>query len=44
MEMADNVSIPEMTEALSARLVSQWEAWKNHDSVCLLPHLANRTR
>jgi hypothetical protein len=31
MEMADNVSIPEMTEAISARLVAQWEGWKNQD-------------
>lgn len=33
MEMAHNVSIPEMTEAISARLVAQWEAWKNQDAV-----------
>ena len=26
MEMAHNVSIPELTEAISARLVAQWEA------------------
>jgi len=32
MEMADNVSIPEMTEAISARLVAQWEGWKNQDT------------
>ena len=31
METADNVSIPEMTEAISARLLAQWEGWKNHD-------------
>ena len=31
MEMAQNVSIPEMTEAISARLLSQWEGWKNQD-------------
>jgi hypothetical protein len=31
MEMAQNVSIPEMTEAISARLVAQWEGWKNQD-------------
>jgi len=31
MEMAHNVSIPEMTEAISARLVAQWEGWKNQD-------------
>jgi len=30
-EMAHNDSIPEMTEAISARLVSQWEGWKNQD-------------
>jgi curli biogenesis system outer membrane secretion channel CsgG len=29
MEMAQNVSIPELTEAISARLVAQWEGWKN---------------
>ena len=32
MEMAHNVSIPEMTEAISARLLAQWEAWKNQDA------------
>jgi hypothetical protein len=32
MEMAHNVSIPEMTEAISARLVAQWEAWKDQDA------------
>jgi hypothetical protein len=31
MEMAQNVSIQEMTEAISARLVAQWEGWKNQD-------------
>lgn len=31
MEMARNVSIPELTEAISARLATQWEAWKNQD-------------
>ena len=29
--MADNVSITEMTEAISARLAAQWEGWKNQD-------------
>jgi hypothetical protein len=33
MEMAHNVSIPEMMEAISARLVAQWEGWKNQDTV-----------
>jgi hypothetical protein len=33
MEMARNVSILELTEAISARLVAQWEAWKNQDGV-----------
>lgn len=32
MEMAHNVSIPEWTEAISARLLAQWEAWKNQDA------------
>ncbi len=32
METARNVSIPEWTEAISARLVAQWEAWKNQDA------------
>jgi ketosteroid isomerase-like protein len=32
MEMAHNDSIPELTEAISARLVAQWEAWKNQDA------------
>jgi hypothetical protein len=31
MEMGQNVSIPEMTEAISARLTAQWEGWKNQD-------------
>ena len=29
--MAMDVSIPEWTEAISARLVAQWEGWKNQD-------------
>jgi hypothetical protein len=32
MAMAQNVSIPELTEAISVRLVAQWEAWKNQDA------------
>jgi hypothetical protein len=32
MEMAHKVSIPELTEAISTRLVAQWEAWKNQDA------------
>jgi len=32
MAMAQNISIPELTEAISARLVAQWEAWKNQDA------------
>jgi hypothetical protein len=32
MEMAQNVSIQEMTDAISARLLAQWEGWKNHDA------------
>ena len=32
METAYNISIPELTEAISARLVAQWEAWKNQDA------------
>ncbi len=31
METSHNDSIPEMTEAISARLVAQWEGWKNQD-------------
>ena len=31
MHMAQNVSMQEMTEAISARLVAQWEGWKNQD-------------
>ena len=31
MEIAQNVSIPEWTEAIYARLVVQWEGWKNQD-------------
>jgi ketosteroid isomerase-like protein len=32
MEMAHNDSIQEWTEAISTRLVTQWEAWKNQDA------------
>jgi ketosteroid isomerase-like protein len=31
METSHNDSIPEMTEAISARLLAQWEGWKNQD-------------
>jgi hypothetical protein len=31
-DMEMDVSMPEWTEAISARLVAQWEAWKNHDA------------
>src|SRR6267143_1149118 len=31
MQMAQNVSMQEMTDAISARLVAQWEGWKNQD-------------
>ena len=30
--MAHNVLIPDLTEAISARLVAQWEAWKHQDA------------
>ncbi|MGH9404311.1 MAG: nuclear transport factor 2 family protein [Terriglobia bacterium] len=32
MEMVHDVSIPELTEAIYARLIIQWEAWKNQDA------------
>jgi uncharacterized protein DUF4440 len=32
MEMTQNASIREWTEAISARLVAQWEGWKNQDT------------
>ena len=32
VDMEHNVSIPELTEAISARLVAQWEGWKNQDA------------
>lgn len=32
MEIGHKVTIPEMTEAISARLVAQWEVWKNQDA------------
>jgi len=32
MQTADNVSIPEITEAISARLHAQREAWMNQDA------------
>jgi hypothetical protein len=31
MQMAQNVSMQQMTEAISARLIAQWESWKNQD-------------
>ena len=32
MQTADNDSIAEMTEAISARLHAQWDGWKNRDA------------
>jgi len=32
MQTADNGSIAEITEAISARLHAQWEGWKNRDA------------
>lgn len=32
MESPQNVSISEMTEAIQARLLIQWEAWKHKDA------------
>jgi hypothetical protein len=32
MGVAHNDSMAEMTEAISARLVAQWEGWKNQDT------------
>jgi ketosteroid isomerase-like protein len=32
MDMTQSVSIPELTEAISARLFAQWEGWKNQDA------------
>ena len=31
MDLGHKDSIPDMTEAIRARLVTQWEAWKNQD-------------
>src|SRR6266436_3219815 len=31
MQMADNASIAEMTQAILSRLHAQWEGWKNRD-------------
>jgi hypothetical protein len=33
METAQSVSIQEWTDAITARLVAQWEGWKNQDPV-----------
>ena len=33
METVPNVLIEEWTEAISARLIAQWKAWKNQDAV-----------
>jgi len=32
MDLGHKDTIPDMTEAIRARLVSQWEAWKNQDT------------
>ncbi len=32
MQTADNGSIAEITEAISARLHAQWDGWKNRDA------------
>lgn len=32
METGNEDTIPEMTEAIRSRLVTQWEAWKNQDT------------
>jgi hypothetical protein len=32
METGQKDTIPKMTEAIRARLVAQWEAWKNQDA------------
>src|ERR1700674_647158 len=32
MQKTDNVSIQDLTEAISARLVAQWDGWKNQDA------------
>jgi hypothetical protein len=32
VEMAQNDSVPEMTEAIYARLLTRWDAWKNQDT------------
>jgi len=32
MKAAENLSPQELTEAISARLVAQWEGWKNQDA------------
>lgn len=32
MQMTDNVSVQDLTEAISARLVAQWDGWKNQDA------------
>lgn len=32
MEMPQNVLLQEWTDAISARLATQWEAWKNNDA------------
>ena len=36
MKMAHNVSIPELTEAISARLVAQWEVWVKRNGQWLI--------
>lgn len=32
VEMVQNDSVPEVTEAIYARLLTQWDAWKNRDA------------
>jgi hypothetical protein len=32
MQTADNISVQELTETISARLVAQWDGWKNQNA------------
>jgi hypothetical protein len=39
--MARQDSVPEMTEAIFARLITQWDTWKNRDAASNNPVIAD---
>jgi hypothetical protein len=41
VEIARNDSVPEMTKAIFARLITQWDTWKNRDAASNNPVIAD---